>query len=99
MLHSLSQACIMSCMMYSMKPIWLFGMLQVARSNMGITMGRCRCFSSSVCMKYSSAMRRAHSMQYCIGLAGLLTSATLISMRRMSIEVSSSDCASYTIER
>lgn len=32
-----------------MKPIWDFGIEHVVRSNCGITMGRLRFFSSSVC--------------------------------------------------
>lgn len=52
----LSHAFIMSWIMNSMNPIWLLAMLHVDRSNMGITIGSPSRFSSSVWVKYSSAI-------------------------------------------
>lgn len=42
--------------MNSMNPIWLLAMLHVSLSNIGITIGSPSRFSSSVCLKYSSAI-------------------------------------------
>lgn len=67
---------------------WDLGMLQVFLSKTGITTGKPCLLSSSVCAKYSSEMRPAHSIHCSLGLHGLEMSAHFISMRLIRIRFS-----------